>query len=197
MQTKIFIVNGQGSVGKDEFVNFIRQYDKKLFGYERIIHTSMVDRIKFIATMCGWTGAKELKDREFLHDLKILLENYNDLPYSTIVSLIQRNEAMTVDHKPLCPYIFIDAREIKDINRFKKDFNCTTILVKRGESKIFHNEADDEVFNYQYDYVIDNNRELEDLQFAAQVFWDEILKNEFTPSWETFEIEDELEIMEV
>ena len=197
MKTKLIIVNGQGGVGKGEFVKFIKEYDQSFIGHDRILQTSIIDRVKFIASMCGWTGVKELKDRAFLHDLKILLEKYNDLPYNTITQLIKRNENTTLNDYPVYPYIFIDVREPADIERFKKDFpDCTTILVKRGESKLFGNEADDSVFNFQYDYVIDNNRSLEDLQAAAQAFWDEIIQRDMTFSQETFLMEDEVEFLE-
>lgn len=191
MSIKVIILNGQGASGKDSFKNFIKEYDKELTGLDRIADTSIIDRTKAIAQMCGWTGAKEDKDRAFLHNLKILLQEYNDLPYKTVVSFIQQTAAVSIDGELVYPYVFVDAREITDIERFVKDFDTTTILIKRGE-RVFGNEADDEVLNWQYDYIIDNAGTLEDLQAAAQFFWKEFTKPERIEkalSWEEFEVE--------
>ncbi len=172
MKTKIFVINGQGGVGKDSFVNFICDYDKKITGEDRIIHTTLIERVKEIAKKCGWHGEKTPQARAFLHDLTVLLEKYNDLPYQSIVQTIRMNELVCNNNKiPIKPFLFVDIREPKDIERFKKDFECTTILIKRGESKNYGNAADDDVFNYQYDFVIENNRTLEDLKDAAESFW--------------------------
>ena len=53
----------------------------------------------------------------------------------------------------------------KDIDRFKEIYNYTkTILVKRGDYRECGNRADDEVFNYDYNIVIENNGTIEDLK---------------------------------
>lgn len=192
MSIKVIILNGQGRSGKGSFKNFIKEYDKELTGLDRIADTSIIDRTKAIAQMCGWTGAKEDKDRAFLHNLKILLQEYNDLPYKTVASFIQQTAAVSIDGELIYPYVFVDAREVPDIERFVKDFNAITILIKRGE-RAFGNEADDEVLNWQYDYVIDNTGSLEDLKAAAQFFWNEFTKPERIEkalSWEEFEVKD-------
>ena len=191
MKPKIIILNGQGVSGKDSFKNFIKEYDKELTGLDRIADTSIIDRTKAIAQMCGWTGAKEDKDRAFLHNLKILLQEYNDLPYKTVASFIQQTAAVSINGEFAYSYIFVDAREIPDIERLVKDFNATTILIKRGQ-RSYGNEADDNVFNWQYDYIIENDGTLDDLKLAAQFFWNEFTKSERIEKslkWEEFIVE--------
>lgn len=196
METKIIILNGQGGSGKDSFKNFIKDYDKEKTGQARIGDTSMIARVKEIAKMCGWHGQKEDKDRAFLHNLKILLEQYNDLPFRSVESNIKLYESFNKlgennEKINLFPYIFVDAREPADIERFVKNFDTTTILVRRGQ-RVYGNEADDNVENWNYDYIIENNGSLEDLQAAAQVFWDEFTKPERIEKslkWESFDIE--------
>lgn len=167
---KIFILNGQGKSGKDTFYNIINQYDQALYNCIRTAKTSMIDRTKEIAKRCGWTGGKELKDREFLFNLKQLLTKYNDLPYMTI-----KSEVEYYKNSLNLPFVFIDAREVKDIERLCTDFPCITILIKRGDSKVFNNQADDNVFDYQYDYVIENDGSLEDFKDTCHTFWNTIL----------------------
>lgn len=195
MKSKIIIMNGQGTSGKQSLVDFIKEFDKSSCGTDRILYTSIIDRVKAIALKCGWTGAKDLNDRKFLNELKTLLENYNDLPYSTITQIIRWNEnSCDSNGIPFHSYIFIDMREAKDIDRLKKDFpNCTTVLVTRGESKKFNNPADDDVFNYNYDYVIENNGTLEDLRAAAETFWNEILAENSLSFWKPVTIQGRFE----
>ena len=191
MKPKIIILNGQGASGKGVLKNFIKEYDKAQTGLDRIADTSIIDRTKAIAQMCGWTGAKEDRDRAFLHDLKILLQEYNDLPYRTVANFIQQTAAVSINGELAYPYIFVDAREIPDIERLIKDFGATTILIKRGQ-RSYGNEADDNVFNWQYDYIIENDGTLDDLKLAAQFFWNEFTKPERIEKslkWEEFVVE--------
>jgi hypothetical protein len=60
--------------------------------------------------------------------------------------------------------LLIHSREPEEIKLFCKDFNAKSLLVVRGEKKIFNNRADDSVFDIEYDYEIYNNGTLEDLK---------------------------------
>ena len=105
-----------------------------------------------------------MRDRLFLSRLKDLLAEYNDSPYQVIKSrILMEQEAGT-------KVLFIDARERSDIERLVKDFNATTILVKRGEPIRYGNHADDNVFNYNYDITVDNIDTIEDLKEKAVIF---------------------------
>ena len=69
-----------------------------------------------------------------------------------------------------CDIVFIDAREPDDIDRLKQTFYCLTVLIKRGGQKEYGNHADDDVFNYNYDIVIENNGTLDELRDSAEEF---------------------------
>ena len=195
---RIFIMNGQGGAGKDTAVSAIMEYDKTLCNTNRIKHISMVGRAKEIAKLAGWTGAKDLKGRKFLSDLKTLLDSYNDCSFNYISYLINAPTYFNGERTMPTPYIFVDAREPDDIDRLKENFNCTTILIKRGPAIEFNNDADDNVFNYQYDIVIENNGTLEEFKESVIAFWDTIITEELTKEitkWETFNFEGELNVL--
>lgn len=165
---KIVIVNGQGGVGKDEFVKFCREY------YPHSFCTSMIDGVKLIAKEIGWDGSKEDKDRKFLSDLKDLMTEYNDSPFMYTVRTVTLL-AMCDEDKETEAICFIMAREPEDIYRWIDDFDATTVLVRREEVEREHgNHADDMVFDVAYDYVVSNNSTLEDLKEEAKTFMDDL-----------------------
>lgn len=160
---KVFVINGQGSSGKTSFEQFVgEQYD------DLVGATSMVAYVKQIAEKFGWRGQKDSKDRLMLSRLKDLLTDWDDSPFATTCMMVNQMENEGVD---CC---FIDAREPKDIARLKEKLNCKTILIRRGDKKSYGNHADDEVFEMDYDIVIDNDGSLEDLKQKAKDF----IKNE-------------------
>lgn len=165
----VIIVNGKGGSGKDSAELFIEEYMKKKG--EKVKKISIIDYTKQIAKTLGWDGTKTEKNRKFLCDLKKLLTDWNDLPFQVIeTEIINAN-------KEGIEFLFIDAREPDDIDRIKAcSPNSYTLLIKRDEvdSVEYGNFADDGVFNYQYDYVIENNGSLIDLQCAAISFYEEI-----------------------
>lgn len=77
---KIFVINGSGGVGKDTFVRFVSEFYCRLTN-KQVINYSSVDEIKRIAKDIGWTGSKTERDRKFLCDLKLVVSEYNDLPF--------------------------------------------------------------------------------------------------------------------
>lgn len=161
---KIFVMNGQGGTGKTTFQNLIAQYCDGA-----VAQISMVSYVKTVAAAIGWDGSKEPRDRKMLSQLKDLLTEYNDSPFLSTVGAVKQMEQ---DNVAVC---FIDAREPNDIDRLKETLDCQTVLVIRGEQKSYGNHADDEVFNYQYDIVIDNSGSFEDLKDCAQTFVEEFI----------------------
>ncbi len=163
MNPKIYIVNGQGGSGKGTFVNFIKDYYNNIHFH----YYSIIDPVKDLAKVIGWSGDKTDKDRLFLYNLKTLLDNYNNFSFSRIVN----KTAGIIDNEKNYSIIFIDMREKKDIDRFKEIYNYTkTILIKRGDYRECGNMADDEVFDYDYDIVVENNGTIEDLKDKALEF---------------------------
>lgn len=164
MQTKILIFNGPGGAGKDTAQEFFKK-TALFYGY-KTAKTSMVTHVKTIAAAAGWKGGKDFGDRRFLSDLKLALERWDNSPYETTKDFIENTKA---------DFIFVDAREPKDIDKLKADFEVITILIDREECrKSYGNVADDGVFNYTYDYVIENNGTLADLAASMETLFLEI-----------------------
>jgi len=46
-----------------------------------------------------------------------------------------------------------------------------TLLIRRPGGKIYGNHADDEIENYQYDFIVENNSTLDDLAQSAEEFY--------------------------
>lgn len=177
MMNQVFIINGSGGVGKDEFVNFV---DDVLFEHDiKVANYSSVSRVKEIARMIGWNGEKTERDRKFLSDLKLLTTEYNDMPLNDMREYVEQFFASFALFNSV---IFLHIREPEEIAKAVKIFNAKTILVKRDAVEhITSNMADENVFNYDYDYVIDNSGSLEDLKEAAKFFALEFLNGNLVP----------------
>lgn len=158
---KIFILNGQGGVGKDEFKQLVAE---ELGDRGTVGTTSMIAYAKQVAEKFGWCGGKELKDRKMLSQLKDLLTEWDDSPFVSTCIMVKQMEK---DGVTCC---FIDAREPEDIKRLQEKFNCQSVLIIRGEKKNYGNHADDLVFSIPYDIQINNSGTLEDLRCAAALF---------------------------
>lgn len=130
-----------------------------------------MDFVKDIAKEAGWNGEKTLKNRKFLSDLKDLLTEWNDVPYNKIKDEYDdfnlELEQYDVSHHKA--FLFVHCREPQEIQKFKDRLNAFTVLIRREsvESNKQSNHADSEVFNFNYDAVIDNNGSLQDLEEKA------------------------------
>lgn len=167
---KIFIVNGQGGCGKTTFEETIHSYAQHTYHKDTSI-LSIITPIKSIAKRIGWDGKKDNKDRAFLHDLKVLLHNYNNYDYNYIERYVRYAWELQRD------VVFIDMREYEDIAWFKSLHPETkTILITKGEVKTYGNPADDNVNNFLYDYVIKNDSDLQTFRNKAITFYEENIK---------------------
>ena len=165
---KYFIINGRPRSGKDTFVNFCLE---ELGAFGKLIST--VDFVKKIATECGWDGTKDLKNRKFLSDLKDLLTNWGDVPYKKTLQEIDMFKfdlnCWNVSDKGV---VFIMCREPKEIERFERELNAKSLLIRRAsvEFEQQSNHADSEVLNHKYDYIIENNGTIDELKEKAKEF---------------------------
>lgn len=162
---QIFIINGSGGVGKDLFVNMVKQSVSKFSPY-RVWNYSSIDKVKAIATEIGWSGGKTEKDRKFLSDLKLLTTEYNDMPFEDLKRMVNIFE----EQKDVV-FLFLHIREPSEIERAKTEFDAYTILVTRDSvPQITSNIADGGVFGYEYDMQVTNNGTKEDLKELAELF---------------------------
>lgn len=167
LNKQIFIINGSGGVGKDTFVELVSiELNDILKKFHTVINFSSVDRVKDIAREIGWSGKKTEKDRKFLSDLKILTSEYCDMPFKSMEKRV--NEFLKDEESKL---LFLHIREPEEITRAVKEFGAKTILVTRNTVKhIISNMADENVFNYNYDFVIENNGTIDELNEKVKAF---------------------------
>lgn len=173
----IFIVNGKGGSGKDAFESFVIEYAANLpYAAAPVLKLSIIDYVKDIAKYAGWDGGKTQADRKFLCDLKSILTKWNDSPMLELYCSIEDIE----NHEGKLSTIFIDMREPIDIARFKQickenswNWEPKTVLIKRDtvDDIAYGNKADDGVFDYNYDIVIENYGTLSDLKDSAKTFY--------------------------
>ena len=163
----LIILNGCGGVGKDTFVNICSEY-LSLENY------STIDKYKFIAKHnFNWDGIKDEKGRRLLSDLKLAGVRYNDAPLN---ELIQTYDESNSCH--LVDIFFCMCRDIEEIEKIKNHYPhaITALIVNDNVEHISTNVGDDNVMNYEYDYVIDNNGTLEDLKETAKTFLENIFE---------------------
>ena len=156
----IFIVNGKPRAGKDTFAQILNEY-MDVYKY------SSVTKVKEIAKQCGWTGAKEEKDRKFLHELKMLTSAYSDMSYNDVLEEIDKFKKGELD----ADIFVVDVREPEEIDRLVKATKAFTIFIENNRvPSITSNAADANVENYKYDFVIQNNGTLEDFEDNIKLF---------------------------
>lgn len=173
---KFVIINGLGGCGKSTFIKLCKDYceDPDTYGISwKVEELSTVDFVKEIARLCGWKDTKRKKDREFLHDLKMAMENWDDIPNKKTL-----DNAYDILRKNLdCNHIFfVNIREAKGIESFSQLVmehglqKPTKVLI---ESKKDTNEVDSviyEIKSVEYDKIYQNNGTLEELSEKAQEF---------------------------
>ncbi len=166
----IYIINGKPESGKSTFCQMVIE----LMGENFAVELSTVDKVKEIATYCGWDGTKSLENRRFLSDLKDLLTKWGDVPVKDIKKRINTfyytAEYWDIDTDKMA--IFINCREPEEIARLCEELNAKSILIVRDNTTNCEvsNHADENVFNYDYDITIRNNSNLDHLKLTAQAF---------------------------
>lgn len=171
---KVIVMNGCGGSGKDTFVNYCKEVSSKA-----IYKFSIIDWVKEKAGLLGWEGGKTDKDRKFLSDLNDALAAWGDWPYKIAIEEIK---ACFDDERwdGGVDIVFIDIREPDVIDRLKQDIQdnmgirVITVLVDREIGKAYGNHADDQVYDYLYDYDIKNIGSLDDLAASASTFMSDI-----------------------
>lgn len=167
---RVVIVNGRPGVGKTTFENLCARVVGNAFCNRR----STVDKVKEIAAIAGWDGVKDAAARKMLSNLKDIFTEYNDMPFNDIINYLDKWESelryYNVGHHP--HILFVDDREPEHIDRLKKALNATTLLIRRPdvEEEETSNHADENVFEYEYDWVINNNSDLTELYEEAKRF---------------------------
>ncbi|MBE6949510.1 MAG: hypothetical protein E7456_06655 [Ruminococcaceae bacterium] len=154
MKKIAIIINGAGGVGKDTLCDIAARHFK-------VVNVSSITPIKEIAANYGWNGEKNAKSRKFLSDLKRVFIDYNDLPTNYLYE--QYKAFVDSDNE----VYFAHIREGEEIDKLKSLIGegCVTLLVERqtGNNE-WGNTSDDEVKNYKYDHIFDNNKPLDEVE---------------------------------
>lgn len=164
---RILFINGVARSGKDTFLNFLREEWSKTLN-AGVYSYSTIDMFKRIARdHFKWDGNKDEAGRKLLADLKFIYTRYNP---DFIVNFV--NEKLQYVYSNPNTILTICAREPLEIALAKAHFGdqMTTVLIDRPGTYIPNNEADQEVFDYTYDYIIDNSSTLEELKETVKTF---------------------------
>lgn len=163
---KVFITNGSAENGKDTFAELLSKYIS-VFKY------SSIDLVKEMFEVVGVSkDNKTEKKRKLWSDGKDLLTEYDDIPFKDIASIVTDFKNNKIETEVL----LIDIREPKEIARAIEAFDAEAILVRNPNvRKIKSNHADANVENYEYDYIIENDGTLEQLDKMAKFFAREII----------------------
>lgn len=165
---KVIIVNGLAQSGKDTFVDFCKEVAPKY-----VYSMSTVDFIKRIATEGGWNGEKTPEARRYLSDLKKIFVEWLDAPYKEVERKIRTIEMNEIQYglESNDFYLFIHCREPEEINKMVKGLGARTVLIMRpGVERVTSNNSDLDAEDYDYDYFIKNDGDLDDLRTKANLF---------------------------
>ena len=163
---KVFITNSSAGNGKDTFAEFLSKYIS-VFKY------SSIDLVKEMFETVGISkDNKTEKKRKLWSDGKDMLTQYDDIPFKDITSIVTDFKNNKIETEVL----LIDIREPEEIARAVETFGAETILIDNPNvGKIESNHADANVNNYEYDYIIENDGTLEQLDAIAKLFVRDII----------------------
>lgn len=167
-----FIINGTGGSGKDTFVNLVSTKSLARKPRFRVRNISSVDPIRaFVHDILGPTFHKDDKIRAWMSDMKAAWVKYDaNGPVNYCMQMI--SQSPQVDDNT-CSVYFIHIREPEEIQKMKdalikKGIFAWTILIKgRVSPDTYTNSSDRDVENYDYDFVIDNQSDIDNLDHEA------------------------------
>ncbi len=166
MKLKVIVINGSAESGKDLFVEYITES----FTEHKIANLSTIDPSKEALLELGWDGkTKDEETRQAMVDLKQMSIRLFNGPFHYIVKKISGK----LGTAPTSNWaFFVHCREPEEIQKlvdhFKED--CITLLVRNPKGKALKNGADDVVENYNYDFIIENDKTKKDLRRQAVLF---------------------------
>lgn len=169
----VFIINGHNGAGKDEFVKQFIDASKLNGNHYKVSNVSTIDPIrKMICIPNLWDGIKNEASRQLMHDIKEAVDKYNNF---TTVSAALKVNTFKLASPMVRTVSFVHCREPEKIRqlidyleeKYKDTFMIGTILVRRDSDNIAGNKADQNVENFKYDIIVDNNSTLDALYEQA------------------------------
>jgi dephospho-CoA kinase len=172
---QILIINGAATSGKDQFVKFFKKnYPYKCYNW------STIDKVKKIAKKhLGWDGRKTDEARLFLSEIKRIWSNYNNGPFQYMVEKIETNHRKLEEDDKNRVIYFIHCRESDEIQKFVSYFGdkCHSLLILRKNINVPKNKSDENVEHFSYDFTIENNGDLTELEKKAKEFVKKLMEN--------------------
>ena len=192
----ILVFNGYPESGKTTFQKAIAQK------YHSVIYSSIKPVIEFtddIFRGCDseylwhkYLREKEKKSNSYRHllsDIKNTLYNFDDEYLDNIIL----NEVVNFLNNDDQYFFMIDIREPERIKDFikkleglkykehvnNKKFKVKTVFIKRDNEKYYGNNSDDNVENYQYDILVNNNKSLDVLKNECLKAFIEVLYSDW------------------
>jgi hypothetical protein len=162
-----FIINGAARSGKDTFIKLFEDLLNQKNSDYKIISVSSVDYIKSIARLYfDWDDKKDEKGRQLLSDLKDATTKYNNLSFFKVLESV--NNFNDTHNNSIS---FIHWREPEEIDKLKDQLkNSHSILIRRNNKEIYMNHADQNVENYNYDFIFDNNKSIDAFRYKILSF---------------------------
>lgn len=181
----VFIINGSGGIGKDEFIKCIMRRT-------HVDNISSIDPVKRIySSIEGYThidiADKNEINRKLLADTKHLFDERFDFTENYVLDKLDdflNHRCLNIKNysdEPVSDIAFVHIREPENIAKIVNKISVYTILMKSDRvNSITSNSADANVEEYNYDMVISNNGTIDDLDNIANSFVNGCTKKSFT-----------------
>ena len=162
----ILVINGFPTSGKTTFEKIIEeQYPSEIF--------SSISPINELLLQIGWDGiTKDDKYRNLACLLKDELTKFNDYSFNKVCEKIEEfknNDKI---------FLMIDIREPSEIKKLVHKYpDIITVFISRDIDVSITNHADSNVTDYIYDYYIDNNGSIEELEDNIDIFINNLYLN--------------------
>lgn len=151
---RVVVINGSATAGKNTVVEMAGECADTL-----VYEISTIDKVIEAANILGYSGIKDNKSRKFLSDLKDLATEYSNHSFNYVLDRVYRlRSKLKSEDRDSCVF-FVHVREPDEIDKLKAHYKgkCVTLLIDRPFDSIPDNHADQDVKNYNYDYIIKNH----------------------------------------
>lgn len=162
---KIVIINGYPQSGKDTFIDFLPAAK---------IWTSTPAKNALVEL--GWDGETKSEEiRSILATFKQLSNNLFDYTIEYV------KEEVRLFRNGQTELLFIHCREPEEIGRLKRELGARTLFIQRDSCiRYYTNSSDNNVMDYHYDCVVQNNGTVESLKQKALKWYEEVMKDDST-----------------
>lgn len=172
----VILINGMGRCGKDYLISHMK--------FTTPYSISYIQSIKDIASVLGYEELrKNDKDRDFLHKLKILTDEYSDFCFTETL----KNVSVTIE-LDLDQIIFIHIGEMKDIIRIKEAIISKythvpvyTLWIESDDNVVEDDPRfdanEDSIDPEQYDYIFNNHKDQDSVKRFDKFINEIVTKN--------------------